>query len=101
MILDPTSEGDKILDFLKELMVKLNDLQEKAFQYKSYQKSFKVILSVSEPSQQLDTTHTRIIALAWASLSYVPNQLNQDDKRERTWLLRLQGFTFKDLATCQ
>ena len=41
-ILDPTSDGDKILDYLKELLFKLNDLQDKAFQYKSYQKAFKV-----------------------------------------------------------
>ena len=41
-ILDPTSDGDKILDYLEELLLKLNDLQDKAFQYKSYQKAFKV-----------------------------------------------------------
>ncbi len=41
-ILDPTSNGDKVLDQLGELIIKLNELQEKAFQYKSYQKAFKV-----------------------------------------------------------
>ena len=42
MILDPTCDGEKILDYLAGLLTKLNDLQDKAFQYKSYQKNFKV-----------------------------------------------------------
>ena len=42
MILDPTSEGEKVLEYLGELINKLENLQEKAFQYKTHQKNFKV-----------------------------------------------------------
>ena len=42
MILDPTSEGENVLNYLDELLMKLNDLQDKAFQYKTHQKNFKV-----------------------------------------------------------
>jgi dynein heavy chain len=56
-ILDPTSDGDKILDYLKELLFKLNDLQDKAFQYKSYQKAFKVEVSRFE---DLEETHAEV-----------------------------------------
>lgn len=42
MILDPTSEGEKVLEYLEELINKLENLQEKAFQYKTHQKNFKV-----------------------------------------------------------
>lgn len=42
MILDPTSEEEKVLNYLEILIKKLDELQEKAFQYKSHQKKFKV-----------------------------------------------------------
>ncbi len=42
MILDAESDGVKVLGFVGELLGKLDSLQEKAFTYKSYQKSFKV-----------------------------------------------------------
>lgn len=45
MVLDPTSEEEKVLSFVGDLLTRLNDLQEKAFQYKSYQKHFKVVNS--------------------------------------------------------
>jgi len=41
--LDPQSEGDKVLEYMGQLIHKLNELQDKAFQYKSFQKDFKVI----------------------------------------------------------
>lgn len=46
MILDPTSDGEKVLGYLEELLKKLNDLQDKAFQYKTHQKNFKVLLNI-------------------------------------------------------
>jgi len=42
MILDPESEGSKVLEYVGGLLSRMDGLQEKAFTYKSYQKSFKV-----------------------------------------------------------
>ena len=42
MILDPESEGDKVLEFVGDLLSKLDGLQGKAYTYKTYQKNFKV-----------------------------------------------------------
>lgn len=42
MILDPESEGSKVLEYVGGLLSQMDGLQEKAFTYKSYQKSFKV-----------------------------------------------------------
>ena len=42
MILDPESDGEQVLDYVGGLLSKLEGLQEKAFTYKSFQKSFKV-----------------------------------------------------------
>ena len=47
MILDPTCDGEKNLNYLGGLLAKLNALQDKAFQYKSYQKKFKVNTYIS------------------------------------------------------
>ena len=42
MIIDPDSNGEAILQFVSELLSKLDKLQEKAIIYKNYQKNFKV-----------------------------------------------------------
>ena len=42
MIIDPDSNGETILQFVSELLSKLDKLQEKAVIYKNYQKNFKV-----------------------------------------------------------
>ena len=42
MIIDPDSNGETILEFVSELLSKLDQLQEKAIIYKNYQKNFKV-----------------------------------------------------------
>ncbi len=42
MILDPETESDKVLDYVGSLLSKLDELQSKAFTYKTYQKNFKV-----------------------------------------------------------
>ena len=44
MIIDPDSNGETILQFVSELLFKLNKLQEKAVTYKNYQKNFKVMI---------------------------------------------------------
>ena len=42
MILDPESEGAKVLEYVGSLLSRLDGLQSKAFTYKTYQKNFKV-----------------------------------------------------------
>ena len=42
IILDPSSESEKVVGFLGELQEKMDELQKRAFMYKSYQKNFKV-----------------------------------------------------------
>lgn len=42
-ILDINADQDKIKVTLNELQYVIDDLQKRAFQYKSYQKNFKVI----------------------------------------------------------
>ena len=44
MIIDPDSNGETILQFVSELLSKLDKLQEKAVTYKNYQKNFKVMI---------------------------------------------------------
>ena len=42
MILDPQSEGSEVLKYVGDLLSQMERLQEKAFTYRSYQKTFKV-----------------------------------------------------------
>ncbi len=42
MILDPDTESDKVLEYVGSLLSTLDELQSKAFTYKTYQKNFKV-----------------------------------------------------------
>ncbi|XP_064645339.1 dynein axonemal heavy chain 6-like [Lineus longissimus] len=42
LILDPTAEKNKVRNILTKLLVQMEDLQKRAFTYKSYQKNFKV-----------------------------------------------------------
>jgi dynein heavy chain len=42
MILDPTAEKSKVRNILTKLLSQMEDLQKRAFTYKSYQKNFKV-----------------------------------------------------------
>ena len=46
-ILDPNSDMDEVLESLEELHTIMNELQEKATEYKSYQKQFKVGILLS------------------------------------------------------
>lgn len=46
MILDPQSDKDKVRTLLKKLLATMDKLQEQAFTYKSYQKTFKVMYSL-------------------------------------------------------
>ena len=42
IILDANSESSKVQDFLVNLLEKLDELQQQAYTYKTYQKNFKV-----------------------------------------------------------
>ena len=42
LILDSTAEKAKVKGILKKLLTNMDELQSRAFQYKSYQKNFKV-----------------------------------------------------------
>ncbi len=42
MILDSTSEGEKVLNYVGDLLEKLDKLQKNAFNCKNHQKNFKV-----------------------------------------------------------
>jgi len=42
IILDANSESSKVQDFLGNLLEKLDELQQQAYTYKTYQKNFKV-----------------------------------------------------------
>ena len=42
MILDPAADKDRVGSLLKKLLSQMEELQQRAFTYKSYQKNFKV-----------------------------------------------------------
>ena len=42
MILDPESDSEQVMTFIKELLEKMDSFQEKAYTYKNHQKTFKV-----------------------------------------------------------
>lgn len=45
-ILDISADPDKVKLMLNDLQLVLDDLQKRAFQYKSYQKNFKVMITL-------------------------------------------------------
>ncbi|XP_047601385.1 dynein axonemal heavy chain 6 isoform X2 [Lutra lutra] len=77
-ILDITADQDKIKLMLNELHVVLDDLQKRAFQYKSYQKNFKVEVSKFEALEEV-SAELKLKQLLWDSLS-------EWDKLQQKWL---------------
>jgi dynein heavy chain len=67
-ILDPQTEHAKVTHYLKELLERLDALQERAFTYKSYQKTFKVEVTRFDA---LEETHAEVKMkqTLWQSLS--------------------------------
>lgn len=57
MILDPNSSRDDMTDYLSELQKRMNDLNDRAQEYKSYQKQFGMEMSRFE---DLEETHGEI-----------------------------------------
>ncbi|XP_006738893.2 dynein heavy chain 6, axonemal [Leptonychotes weddellii] len=77
-ILDITADQGKIKLMLNELQVVLDDLQKRAFQYKSYQKNFKVEVSKFEALEEV-SAELKLKQLLWDSLS-------EWDQLQQEWL---------------
>uniref|UniRef100_A0A4X2L0J5 Dynein axonemal heavy chain 6 n=1 Tax=Vombatus ursinus TaxID=29139 RepID=A0A4X2L0J5_VOMUR len=67
-ILDVAADQTKIKVLLRELQLTLDDLQKRAFQYKSYQKNFKVEVSKFEALEEV-SAELKLKQLLWDSLS--------------------------------
>ncbi|CAK7297493.1 Dynein axonemal heavy chain 6 [Vulpes lagopus] len=77
-ILDISADQDKIKLMLSDLQVVLDDLQKRAFQYKSYQKNFKVEVSKFEALEEV-SAELKLKQLLWDSLS-------EWDQLQQEWL---------------
>ncbi|XP_016058014.1 PREDICTED: dynein heavy chain 6, axonemal [Miniopterus natalensis] len=75
-ILDINADQDKVKSMLNDLQAVLDDLQKRAFQYKSYQKNFKVEVSKFEDLEEV-SAEVKLKQLLWDSLSEW-DQLQQD-----------------------
>ncbi|XP_029794387.1 dynein heavy chain 6, axonemal [Suricata suricatta] len=77
-ILDITADQDKIKVMLHDLQLVLDDLQKRAFQYKSYQKNFKIEVSKFEALEEV-SAELKLKQLLWDSLS-------EWDQLQEEWL---------------
>ncbi|KAF6321024.1 dynein axonemal heavy chain 6 [Rhinolophus ferrumequinum] len=75
-ILDISVDQDKIKSMLNDLQLVLDDLQKRAFQYKSYQKHFKVEVSTFETLEEV-SAELKLKQLLWDSSSEW-DQLHQE-----------------------
>ncbi|XP_074661680.1 dynein axonemal heavy chain 6-like [Tubulanus polymorphus] len=67
MILDPKSEKDKVRAMLKKLLDQMEDLQKRAFTYKSYQKNFKVEVTKFDALEEAHA-ELKLKQLLWEAL---------------------------------
>ncbi|XP_036080214.1 dynein heavy chain 6, axonemal isoform X7 [Rousettus aegyptiacus] len=77
-ILDISADPDKVKLMLNDLQLVLDDLQKRAFQYKSYQKNFKVEVSKFEALEEV-SAELKLKQLLWDSLS-------EWDQLQQEWL---------------
>ncbi|XP_054978204.1 dynein axonemal heavy chain 6 [Sorex araneus] len=77
-ILDISADPEKIKLMLNELQLVLDDLQKRAFQYKSYQKNFKVEVSKFEALEEV-SAELKLKQLLWDSLA-------EWDQYQQEWL---------------
>uniref|UniRef100_A0A8C4FET8 Dynein axonemal heavy chain 6 n=1 Tax=Catagonus wagneri TaxID=51154 RepID=A0A8C4FET8_9CETA len=77
-ILDINADPDKIKVMLNDLQLVIDDLQKRAFQYKSYQKNFKVEVSRFEALEEV-SAELKLKQLLWDSLS-------EWDQLQQEWL---------------
>ncbi|MGH0158032.1 UNVERIFIED_CONTAM: hypothetical protein FKN15_035543 [Acipenser sinensis] len=66
-ILDISAEKPKIKQLLEELHAKIDDLQKQAFQYKTFQKTFKVEVTKYDALEEL-SAELKLKSLLWDSL---------------------------------
>ncbi|KAM6202366.1 dynein axonemal heavy chain 6 [Rhynchocyon petersi] len=77
-ILDITADQSKIKILLSDMQVILDDLQKRAFQYKSYQKNFKVEVSKFDALEEV-SAELKLKQLLWDSIS-------EWDNLQQEWL---------------
>ncbi|XP_060043693.1 dynein axonemal heavy chain 6 [Erinaceus europaeus] len=77
-ILDISADQDKVKQMLNDLQLILDDLQKRAFQYKSYQKNFKVEVSKFDALEEV-SAELKLKQLLWDSLS-------EWDQLQQEWL---------------
>ncbi|XP_055256564.1 dynein axonemal heavy chain 6 [Moschus berezovskii] len=77
-ILDINADQEKTKVMLSELLLVLDDLQKRAFQYKSYQKNFKVEVSKFDALEEV-SAELKLKQLLWDSLS-------EWDQLQQEWL---------------
>ncbi|KAF6103026.1 dynein axonemal heavy chain 6 [Phyllostomus discolor] len=77
-ILDINADQERIKSTLNDLQVVLDDLQKRAFQYKSYQKNFKVEVSKFEDLEEV-SAEVKLKQLLWDSLQ-------EWDQLQEEWL---------------
>ena len=67
VILDPNADTTKVTAILKNMQDKMDEFQQRAFQYKNYQKGFKVEVTKYE---ELEEVHAeiRLKQLLWDSM---------------------------------
>ena len=74
MILDSSADKENVLRILSKLQARMEELQQRAFLYKSYQKNFKVEVTKYE---ELEEVHAemKLKQLLWDSLDEWDNLL--------------------------
>lgn len=80
-ILDISADQDKVKGMLQDLQSVLDELQKRAFQYKSYQKNFKVEVSKFEALEEV-SAELKLKQLLWDSL-FEWDQLQQEWLKSR------------------
>ncbi|KAJ8313399.1 hypothetical protein KUTeg_009027 [Tegillarca granosa] len=73
-ILDPSSEKDKVKTILKRLLTQMEDLQQRAFTYKSYQKNFKVEVTKFDALEEAHA-ELKLKELLWTAIDDWDNLL--------------------------
>lgn len=72
--MDPNSEKDKVKTILKRLLTQMEDLQQRAFTYKSYQKNFKVEVTKFDALEEAHA-ELKLKELLWTAIDDWDNLL--------------------------
>ncbi|KAL8568337.1 Dynein heavy chain 6, axonemal [Nucella lapillus] len=74
MILDPTADKDRVVSLLKKLLNQMDELQQRAFTYKSYQKNFKVEVTKFDALEEAHA-ELKLKDLLWKAIDEWDNHL--------------------------